>query len=64
MLPVKSKLNKTEMNKREGPGQNWGGKENQDFTEKQVTVFLNTIQKHQKQNLWEDSKAFLNLPVL
>lgn len=31
------------MNKREGPGQNWGGTENQDFTEKQVTVFLNTI---------------------
>ena len=51
----------TEMKKREGLDYSWREKENQDFTEKQAIVLLNTVQKYEKQNLWEDRKALLNL---
>lgn len=61
MMQVKSKLNMTEMKKREGLDYSWREKENQDFTEKQAIVLLNTVQKYEKQNLWEDRKALLNL---
>lgn len=58
------------MNKREGPDQKWGCKENQDFRKKQVLVLLNTVQKPQKvfeQGFpvsWEDRKTFLNSAAL